>query len=184
LGGYQPYFYFQHFTFKRSREFSGKFILIDEKIKLRPAWIWIYTVFYYPVVVIVAVMAAHNHRQFIYIAFSYMVMLAVMIVFYVLFPVKTPAHWREYDRNKSLSHRFLYFIQAIDGTNNCFPSGHAAISVITAYHMATYSGTILAGCYAFLIILSCLYCKQHYIIDVIAGAILGFLIIQFYLRIL
>jgi len=181
FGGYQPYFYFQHITFNRARELSGIFVKLDNKIPFRPAWIWMYTVFYYPVVVIVSVAAAHNHRQFVYIAFSYMIMLAVMIIFFIIFPVKIPAQWRVYDRNKSLSHRFLSFTQGIDDSNNCFPSGHAAISVITAYHMAAYVGNVWAGIFSLLVILSCLYTKQHYLIDVIAGELLGFMVIWIYL---
>lgn len=179
-GGYQPYFYFQRFTKKRMRELTGTLVKYDNKIPLQPIWIWMYTVFYYPVVVLVVAFGSPDHRHFTYVVFSYIIMLSVMVLFFLIYPVTTPPSWRQFDKTKSLSHRFLAFTQTIDGPNNCFPSGHAAISVITAYHMIQFVGIPLAAAYSLLVILSCLFCKQHYIIDVIAGVVLGFFVVWIY----
>lgn len=180
FGAYQPYFFFQRFTTKRMKELSGILVKYDSKIPLLPIWVWMYTVFYYPVVVVVVTLGSTDHRRFIYIAFSYVMMLSVMVIFYLVYPVTTPPSWRQFDKTKSISHRFLAFTQSIDGPNNCFPSGHAAISVITAYHMIKFIGTPLSAAYSLLVILSCLFCKQHYIVDVLAGVMVGFFIIWVY----
>ena len=179
-GGYQPYFYFQRFTKKRMRELTGTLVKYDNKIPLQPIWIWMYTVFYYPVVVLVVAFGSPDHRHFTYVVFSYIIMLSVMVLFFLIYPVTTPPSWRQFDKTKSLSHRFLAFTQTIDGPNNCFPSGHAAISVITAYHMIQFVGIPLSAAYSLLVILSCLFCKQHYIVDVLAGVMVGFFIIWVY----
>jgi membrane-associated phospholipid phosphatase len=180
VGGYQSYFFVQRLSAPRARVLTGRWIALDERIPAWPAWIWFYTVLFYPVVVVVCSVAAHDHRQFAYIAFSYMFMLAVLCFFFLIFPIMTPPSWRSYDRRRSISHRFLAFTQDIDWANNCFPSGHAAIAVITAYHMANFTGLTIALAFALSIILSCLFCKQHYILDVLAGAGLGWLTIEIY----
>lgn len=178
IGGYQPYFWCQRRTKESSSWFRGNLSAIDYFIPLCPKWIWFYTLFYYPAIVLTV--ANHNDHDFIMIAFSYILMLAAMCSTYLLLPIKTPTSWRAPIFGNSLSERMLVFVRSIDGSNNCFPSGHAAVTVITAYHMAQFTGYLIALLWAISIHVSCLLCKQHYIIDLLAGASLGGLIIFFY----
>lgn len=180
LGGYQPYFWCQRQTKARSNSFRGKCAALDQHIPLWPSWIWFYTLFYYPVIVIVVSLAGRSHSQFVMIAFSYILMLAAMCSTYLLLPVATPNEWRAPILGRSISERALLFVRSIDGSNNCFPSGHAAITVITAYHMSHLTGTLFAFLWALSIHISCLVCKQHYIVDLIAGASLGAAVIFTY----
>lgn len=177
IGGYQPYFWCQRRTKECSITFN-KLSFIDKFIPLCPAWIWFYTLFYYPVIVFVV--SKHTHSEFIMIAFSYILMLAAMCSVYLLFPVITPFEWRAPVVGNSISKRLLIFVRSIDGPNNCFPSGHAAVTVITAYHMAHFTGYLIALLWAISIHISCLLCKQHYIIDLLAGAGLGAGVVLFY----
>jgi len=180
LGGYQPYFWCQRRTLVRSRVFDSWWATLDRKIPLCPSWIWFYTVFYYPVIVLVVSMRSRTHDEFAMISFSYMVMLAAMCTVYMLLPVTTPEGWRDPVEAKGLSTRMLAFVRSIDGSNNCFPSGHAAVTVITAFHMAALVGPWVAAAWALSIHLSCLLCKQHYLVDLFAGAGLGWAVILLY----
>lgn len=179
LGGYQPYFWCQRRTKARSNSFV-RWSAIDKHIPLWPSWIWFYTLFYYPVIVIVVSLAGRSHSQFVMIAFSYMLMLAAMCSIYLLLPIATPSEWRTPILGHSISERALSWVRSIDGSNNCFPSGHAAITVITAFHMSQFTGSLFALLWAISIHISCLVCKQHYVIDLIAGAVLGLSIIFCY----
>ena len=182
LGGYQPYFWCQRRTKQSSNVISGNWSFLDRHIPFRPEWIWFYTLFYYPTIVLVVSLSAQNPTQFINICFSYMLMLAAMCSVYLLFPVCTPLDWRAPVTGNSISERVLNFVRSIDGPNNCFPSGHAAVTVITAYHLAHLVGYPIAFLWALSIHISCLVCKQHYIIDLIAGITLGLSVILCYTK--
>lgn len=173
LGGYQPYFWCQRRTKISSGVLKGRWSAIDKHIPLYPSWIWFYTLFYYPVIVIVVSLVGRSHYQFVMIAFSYIMMLAAMCSTYLLVPVATPSDWRASVLGRSLSERALSWVRSIDGSNNCFPSGHAALTVLTAYHMSQLTGSLIAFLWAVCIHISCLVCKQHYVIDLVAGAGLG-----------
>lgn len=180
LGGYQPYFWCQRRTLENSIVFSDKWSFFDKKIPLSPSWIWFYTIFYYPIIVLVVSLSSHNHSEFTLISFSYMIMLAAMCLVYLCFPVITPSNWREPVTGNTLSEKMLRLVRSIDGPNNCFPSGHAAVTVITAYHLAGLTCPEIAFVWALSIHISCLVCKQHYLIDLVAGAGLGAFVVLIY----
>ena len=75
-------------------------------------------------------------------------------------------------RSRTLSERFLALVQKFDAPTNSFPSMHTSVAMLTALHLAPHVG---AAAFAFplLIALSCLFTKQHYLIDLPAGAVLG-----------
>jgi membrane-associated phospholipid phosphatase len=173
LGGYQIYFYAQDRTAVRARPFSWLGAL-DERIPFRPAWVWAYTLLYYPTVVIVAVGSSRDWRGFAYTATAYLALLGALTVAFYIRPVTTPAHWRKFNAASSVHHRHLAWVQGMDGANNCWPSGHAAISTLTGGLLAGMYGFGVGTTFAALVCASCLYCKQHYIIDVVAGILLGF----------
>jgi membrane-associated phospholipid phosphatase len=135
--------------------------------------VWVYTALYYPTVVVAAVLTSHSFREFAYTATVYLVLLAALTVAFFVMPVRTHDHWRAFDPQTSIHHRHLSWVQRIDGANNCFPSGHSAISVLTGGLLATQLGIGAGAAFAILVCLSCLFCKQHYVVDVLAGALLG-----------
>jgi membrane-associated phospholipid phosphatase len=78
----------------------------------------------------------------------------------------------------------VYSVWASDTTFNCFPSLHAAVSVICFYTWYRYSKvkpsgsakTVAAITFVIMVgvILSTLFIKQHYVADEIAGIVLAY----------
>ena len=116
--------------------------------------------------------AENSARQFTYIATSYILLLGLQMLFFVLFPVTTPQQWRAYNLRRTLSERFLALIQRMDAPSNSFPSMHVSVAMLTAMHLLPHLGAMAFG-FPVLIALSCLFTKQHYVIDLPAGAVLG-----------
>jgi membrane-associated phospholipid phosphatase len=176
VGGYQFYFWCQRNPVSEPRVFVSR---LDEWIPYRPSWVWIYSFLYYPAILYINAVA-QSADHFTRIACSYLLLLALQAMFFVLFPVRTPEHWRSINGRRTLSERFLAYLQRFDAPSNSFPSMHVSMAMLTALHLAPALGPAI---YAFpaLIGASCLLTKQHYLIDLPAGAALGWLVHQAYL---
>lgn len=168
IGVYQFYFWCQRNYVAAPRELK---LRIDDWIPYWPSWVWIYSCIYYPIILYLN-FVIDSPRQFTYVATSYMLLLALQMLFFVLFPVTTPEHWRAYNRHQTLSERFLALVQRFDARSNSFPSMHVSVAVLTALHLVPHLGSA-AFVFPLLIALSCLFTKQHYVIDVPPGALLG-----------
>jgi hypothetical protein len=131
VGSYQFYFFLQRRHVRKPIEFSSR---IDELIPFRPGWVWVYTALYYPVILL-GVLTIDSFAQFNYTAFSFIVLLAMQLLAFFIFPVRTPAGWREYKLEESLSTRFLGLIQRYDAPSNSFPSMHVSVATLTALHL-------------------------------------------------
>lgn len=168
VGVYQFYFWCQRNYVAAPRELR---LRIDDLIPYWPSWVWIYSCIYYPIILYLN-FVIESARHFTYVAMSYMLLLALQMAFFLLFPVTTPERWRAYNRGETLSERFLALVQRFDARSNSFPSMHVSVAVLTALHLLPHLGS---GAFLFplLIALSCLFTKQHYVIDVPAGALLG-----------
>src|SRR5262245_29851595 len=90
VGAYQFYFSCQRNAFKAPREFK---FAVDDWIPCRPGWIWIYSGLYYPVILYVN-LRIDSSQGFTHLATSYLPLLGFQMVFFVFFPVVTPAAWR------------------------------------------------------------------------------------------
>ncbi len=170
VGAYQFYFWCQRNCFTAPRELK---LGIDEWIPYWPRWVWVYSFVYYPVIVYLN-FVVESPRHFTYVATSFMALLGLQMAFFVLFPVSTPEHWRAYNARRTLSERFLALVQRFDARSNSFPSMHVSVAALTALHLQPHLGAYAVG-FPVLIALSCLFTKQHYVIDVPAGAVLGWL---------
>jgi len=168
IGAYQFYFWCQRNPMSRPRQFS---LGIDERIPYWPSWVWIYSCLYYPIILYLNFVIA-SAREFTYVATSYMLLLGLQMLFFVFVPVSTPPHWRAYNRQRTLSERFLALVQRFDAPTNSFPSMHVSVAMLTALHLVPHLGA-LAFAFPLVIALSCLFTKQHYVIDLPAGAVLG-----------
>jgi membrane-associated phospholipid phosphatase len=171
VGVYQFYFWCQRNPRSRPREFRWP---IDDLIPYRPRWVWVYSFLYYPVIVAIN-WSVTSTRHFLYVAISYTLLLLFQMVFFTLVPMATPLEWRACNQRRGRSERFLAFVQSIDGRSNSFPSMHTSVATLTAFHLYALVGPV-AFVFPILIALSCLYTKQHYIIDLPAGAALGWLV--------
>ena len=168
VGVYQFYFWCQRNPIGAPRQFNS---WLDNLIPYRPRWVWIYSCLYYPVIVYINFVVA-DPREFIYMATSFLVLLALQMLFFVYFPVATPDNWRELNKNRGRSERFLAFVRRFDASSNCFPSMHVSVATLTALHLQMAIGP-WAFVFPVLIALSCIFTKQHYLIDLPAGAMLG-----------
>lgn len=176
VGVYQFYFLTQRYTFVEVRTFRSR---LDEKIPFWPTWSWIYSFLYYPAILYINWLV-EDSRQFTIIAFSYIVLLVMQMACFSLFPVSTPEHWRSINPGQSWSERFLLFVQRFDAPSNCFPSMHVSVAMLTAL-LALGSLGPWVFLFPLLIALSCTFTKQHYLADLPAGALLGWLAYQVYL---
>jgi membrane-associated phospholipid phosphatase len=102
------------------------------------------------------------------------VLLALQMLFFVFFPVETPEKWRALNQGRGKSERFLAFVRRFDGASNCFPSMHVSVATLTALHLQSALGPWVF-LFPVLIALSCLFTKQHYLVDLPAGAALGWI---------
>jgi membrane-associated phospholipid phosphatase len=171
VGVYQFYFWCQTNPLaRRKRQFR---LELDDAIPFRPSWVWIYSFLYYPVILFIT-FTTGSSRQFLYVAMSYIVLLLLQMMVFVLFPVETPRAWRTCNAGGTYSEKLLALVQRYDAPANSFPSMHTSVAVLTALHLQT-AGGVAVFAFPALIALSCLYTKQHYIIDLPAGALLGWL---------
>jgi membrane-associated phospholipid phosphatase len=176
FGVYQFYFWCQRHPAAATRHFSTP---VDEWIPYRPRWAWIYSFLYYPAILYLN-WTVTSPRHFNHLAMSFFILLVGQMAFFVLLPVATPAHWRDLNRGRSRSEKFLLFVRKFDAPSNCFPSMHVSVAMLTALH-----GEALLGPGAFLfpllIAASCVFTKQHYLVDLPAGAALGWGAYQLFL---
>lgn len=168
VGAYQFYFWCQRNAPFEARELGS---FVDDLIPYVPHWVWVYSLLYYPAILYVN-LVLKSPEQFTQVASSYMLLLALQVACFLVFPVRTPQRWRVPPQPRALSERFLAFVQRFDAPSNSFPSMHTSVAMLTALHlydrhgMATFAFPALIG-------LSCLFTKQHYVVDIPAGAALG-----------
>lgn len=176
IGVYQFYFWCQRNHLAKPRQLR---LPIDDAIPFRPRWVWIYSCLYYPVIVYIN-FVAESPRHFLYLAMSYLVLLMCQMAFFVVFPVATPPEWRAcVAEGPGRSRRFLAYVQSFDAPSNSFPSMHTSVATLTACHLAPQLGA-WAFLFPVLIALSCLFTKQHYVLDLPAGAALGWAVFQLF----
>ena len=177
FGVYQFYFWCQRHPVVACRRFTAP---IDERIPFRPRWAWIYSFLYYPAIVYLN-WTVTSPRHFNHLAMSFILLLVGQMGFFLLFPVETPAHWRELNTGRTLSEKFLLFVRKFDAPSNCFPSMHVSVAMLTALHAQEQLGPAVF-LFPALIALSCIFTKQHYLLDLPAGAALGWTTYQVFLR--
>ena len=152
---------------------------LDERIPYHPSWIWVYVCLYYPVILYTA-WVIPDFRAFAYLAASYLVLLAMQMACFLLFPVETPERWRVAEP-RGRSERLLAFVHSFDRRSNCFPSMHVSVAVLTAYHLQSSPLGPWVWAFPVLIAVSCLFTKQHYLADLPPGALVGWLAWKAYL---
>jgi membrane-associated phospholipid phosphatase len=121
------------------------------------------------------------------LAWSLILINAIALMFYIVFPVSVYAYHQYVLAQPTDSDFFAIlmkeYVESLDTSFNCFPSLHAAVSGTCFYALfreskvnpsrasriiVAISFGITAG-----IILSTLFLKQHYILDVVAGILLA-----------
>ncbi|MDR2219959.1 MAG: phosphatase PAP2 family protein [Methylobacillus sp.] len=179
VGAYQFYFFTQRHPIRKARTFHS---LIDERIPFWPVWGWVYSFLYYPAILYLNLIVT-DARHFTQMAFSFILLLFIQMACFYIYPVETPAHWRNINTGKSASERFLLFVQKFDAPSNCFPSMHVSVAMLTALLAQAALGPWVFA-FPLLIGISCIFTKQHYLIDLPTGALLGVAGYEIYLLLL
>jgi membrane-associated phospholipid phosphatase len=160
---------------------------LDSAIPFTPWWAIFYLYLFYPLsAVTMAYFAFIDYKRGYALAWSLVLINAIADLVYIVFPVTTDIYRQALLANPIVGNPLAGAIYAYYGTDpsfNCFPSLHAAISVICFYAWYRYAkakpgpltriiaigmSVIAAG-----VILSTLFVKQHYIADEIAGIALA-----------
>jgi membrane-associated phospholipid phosphatase len=169
IAGHRIYFWCQrHPLFPATRFWFA----VDRRIPYRPEWVWVYTPFYYVVIACVA-WVVDCPETFVFVAGSYALLLAMQAAFFVVFPVATPREWRRRNCRRTASEKLLAAVQRVDMRSNSFPSMHVSVATLSALHLLPVAGDI-AIAFPLLVAMSCVLTKQHYLIDLPAGAGLGY----------
>ncbi|MBI9075425.1 MAG: phosphatase PAP2 family protein [Desulfatibacillum sp.] len=103
--------------------------------------------------------------------------LVVCALFFVFFPVTFPRH--DYYVTSSITKVFLDFWLWFDAPNNCFPSLHTANCALAIHYSLGKKWQWLFCIWGVLIIISTVLCKQHYVVDLVAGLCVYLLTIRF-----
>ncbi len=146
-------------------------------------------IFYSMVIMTILYFAFKEYRRGYALGWSLVIINAIAVIVYMVFPVST-YWWRQELLANPMTDNFwatqVYKVWASDTSFNCFPSLHAAVSTICFFTWYQYSkikpspftkivaagALVLAGG----VMLSTLFVKKHYIADEIAGIALALIV--------
>jgi membrane-associated phospholipid phosphatase len=160
---------------------------LDNVIPFRPEWAIFYLyIFYYTVELSMVFFAVFDYKRGYALAWSLVLINLVADLVYLVFPVTTDIYRAQIAEHPLVGNRFAEAMTAYyakDPSFDCFPSLHAAVSVICFYAWYRYSRiklnavtkavAIVMFAVAIGVVLSTLFVKQHYIADEIAGIVLA-----------
>lgn len=177
IGAYQFYFWTQRNVWLETKSL---YIKADDWFDYNPHWSWVYSFLYYPVIVGI-ILTLNSYTQFAYTALSFIILLFAQMACFLFYPVEIPAEWRQFNHG-NLSEKFLLFVQKFDQSTNCFPSMHVSVATLTALHIgANYTpASLWIWLFPVLIGYSAIKTKQHYLLDIIPGAGLGWAVYYFW----
>jgi membrane-associated phospholipid phosphatase len=165
------YFVFADLT--RGRPAHAPAIALDALFQLEPAWMLVYGSLY-PFVVPLPLLVVRERELLRRAMQGYLAVMLVSYAGFLLYPTVAPRPAEvPGDGFAAWTLRIAY---DIDPPHGCFPSLHVAyafVSALTCYRVHRGVGAA-AALWAALIGLSTLYTKQHYFVDVIAGALAAF----------
>jgi len=148
----------------------------DMAIPFMPQFVWIYHSIL-PAILITMMLLVHSRQLFYNTFWAAMIATIILNVSYVAFPSFYP---REVFEVATLSEAIVEWTRQIDASNNTFPSGHVTFSWLLCLGMwnsiTAVKHSYLRRLYllwAIGVSLSTLVLKQHYIVDVVSGALLA-----------
>jgi membrane-associated phospholipid phosphatase len=154
---------------------------LDRAVRLEPAWMLVYGSLYVFVFVL-PVMVVRQRELFQRAMRGYLTVMLVAYAGFFLYPTAAPRP--DVVPGEGFAAWSLRLAYSIDPPYGCFPSLHVAyafVSALTCYRVHAGVGWIAAG-WATLIAVSTLYTKQHYVVDVIAGAAIAFVAYAVFIR--
>jgi len=112
--------------------------------------------------------------QGLHYIFGGLVLLTLQCLIFYFFPSTVPIGWRKY-KVKSKSTKFLNFVQKLDVGRNCMPSMHMSVAMYVSLLLLP-----VLSYYSFIFVLiigiSTLFVKQHQILDLAPGILLGWVV--------
>ncbi len=157
-----------HLLWKEGIQFYSLTTVIDRSVPFTPEWVWVYLL-YYPFC-FMPLFLLNNIDTFRRVAGAYLLEFVLAFIVFLSFPVKMI---RPAVVPGTLSTKAVGIIYRIDPGFNVFPSLHVANSLLVALIFYRYNRRlgiffILIAC---LISVSTLFVKQHYFLDIVAGAL-------------
>lgn len=157
----------------RGRALHAPSLALDRAVPLVPAWALVYgTLYLFLILLPVFVVRVESHIRRMFLTY-----LTVWITAYACFLIyPTIAPRPPTVTIDSFVTWGLGALYAADPPYNCFPSLHVAHSFVSALACSRVHRGVgwAAGCCAAVVGISTLYTKQHYVLDVIAGALLAY----------
>lgn len=165
----------------RGRTTYAPELALDRLVPLQPGWALVYGSLYL-FLILLPVFVVCREEQIRRTVLAYLMVWITAYVFFVVYPTRAPRGDDVVGEGFGVwGLRFLY---GADPPYNCFPSLHVAhsfVSALTCYRVHRGLGVTALMC-ASLVALSTLFTKQHYVLDVIAGAGLAWLAYLIFLR--
>ena len=160
---------------------------LDDLIPFRPEWAIFYLyLFFWAAEATMVFFAVFSYKEGYALAWSLVIINLVADLVYLVFPVSTEIYRAAIAAHPIVGNHFadaMYAYFKKDTSFDCFPSLHAAVSVIVAYAWYRFwrmkPGTlrfalaIVALAIAVGTVISTLFVKQHFIVDEIAGIVLA-----------
>jgi membrane-associated phospholipid phosphatase len=152
-------------------------LVIDDWIPLIPIFSIPY-ILYIPFLVITLLYFIFFTRLFKEISISFIFCQVIAAIVYAVYQTHVP---RPSISEPDIFSKLVLFIYSKDQPYNCFPSLHVALSLISfLYWIKIFPNLKMPmGVFVVSIILSTMFVKQHYFLDVISGILLG--IASFYI---
>jgi membrane-associated phospholipid phosphatase len=173
--------YFVIAILTRDRPTYAPEITLDRALPLQPGWMLVYGSLYV-FVVLLPLLTVRDQELSRRAMQAYLLVMVVSYVGFLLYPTAAPRPAEvPGDGFAAWSLRLAY---ELDPPYNCFPSLHVAyayVSALTCYRIHRGVG-VAAAVWAALIGVSTLYTKQHYVVDVIAGALAAYVAYLLFLR--
>lgn len=147
-------------------------VALDHAIPLEPSWSMVYVSL--SLAALLPVFVVHQQALVRRVILAFLSIWLVAYAFFLAYPTIAPRH--DEVAGDGFSALALRAIYASDVQYNCFPSLHVAqcfLASLACYRVHRGVG-LVAGGWAALVGLSTLYTKQHYVVDVIAGAVLAY----------
>lgn len=179
IGGYQFYFWAQRQRWRPSRFLGTR---LDSWIRYDARWVWVYSGLYYPMILLTA-LSIPAWREFAFVTGCFLTLLFVQVQFFLWWPTEVPAQWRCEARagwvakhgDRTWSQRFLDLVWSYDKMRNGCPSMHVSMATMTDLTMSAHwpMAVYIGWLFPVLIAASALKTKQHYVVDVVPGALTG-----------
>ena len=156
-------------------------LALDQLLGVQPEWMLVYGSLY--VFVVLLPMLVVRERDLARRSMrAYLMVMLVSYAGFLIYPTMAP---RPADvPGPGFSAWSLRLLYSIDAPHGCFPSLHVAysfVSALTCYRVHRSVG-IIAALWAAIIGVSTLFTKQHYAVDVIAGALEAYVAYALFLR--